>query len=165
MKIQKKMEAALNGQINAELYSEYLYLSMAAYFESLNLGGFARWMEVQAGEEHSHAMKIYKFINERGGRVSLEAINKPKSEWGSPQEAFEEAYAHEQKVTKMIHDLVDLSGQEKDHASFTMLQWFVDEQVEEEDSAGTIAERLKAVKGAPQALFMMDQALGQRKDG
>lgn len=165
MTIGKKMQDALNKQINAEIYSSYLYLSMASYFESLNWHGMAGWMEAQAGEEQAHAMRIYKFVNDRSGRVILEAMDKPKTEWSAPQEAFEEAYAHEQKVSKMIHDLVDLANQEKDHASFTMLQWFVQEQVEEENSTGTIADQIKKIKDSPNGLFMLDHALGQRKSG
>ncbi len=163
MTIGKKMQDALNKQINAELYSSYLYLSMAAYFETQNLRGMAAWMEAQAGEEQGHAMRIYKFINDRSGRVTLEAIDKPKIDWSSPKEAFDDAYAHEQKVSKMIHDLVDLANQENDHASFTMLQWFVQEQVEEEDSTATIADQLSKIKDSPNGLFMLDHALGARK--
>ena len=163
MTIGKKMQDALNKQINAELYSEYLYLAMAAYFESLNWRGMAGWMVAQAGEERGHAMRIYKFVNDRAGRVTLEAIEKPKTEWGSPQEAFEDAYAHEQKISEMIHGLVDMANQEKDHASFTMLQWFVQEQVEEEVSTGSIADQIKKIKDSPNGLFMLDHALGQRK--
>ena len=163
MNIGKTMQDALNKQINAELFSEYLYLSMAAYFESQNLGGFARWMVVQAEEEHSHAMKIYGFINERGGRVTLDAIEKPKTEWSSPLEAFQDAYEHEKKVTEMIHNLVELANKEKDHASFSMLQWFVNEQVEEEDSASTVVAQLEMIKDSTNGLLMLDHALGQRK--
>ena len=163
MTIGKKMQDALNKQINAELYSSYLYLSMASYFETQNLRGMAAWMEAQAGEEQGHAMRIYKFVNDRSGRVTLESIDKPKSDWSSPLEAFEEAYGHEQKVTQMIHDLVDLANQEKDHASFTMLQWFVQEQVEEEDSTSTIVDQLEKIQDSPNGLFMLDHALGQRK--
>ena len=161
--IGKKMEEALNKQINAELYSSYLYLSMAACFESINLGGFAQWMYVQAQEEQGHAMRLYKHITDRGGRVSLDAIDKPKGSWSSPLEAFEDAYAHEQKVTGMIHDLVDQAGAEKDHAAAETLQWFVSEQVEEEQSTGSVAEKLKMIKDSPNGLFMMDHALGARK--
>ena len=161
--IGKKMEEALNKQINAEFYSSYLYLSMAACFESINLGGFAQWMYVQAQEEQGHAMRLYKHITDRGGRVSLDAIDKPKGSWSSPLEAFEDAYAHEQKVTGMIHDLVDQADAEKDHAAVEMLQWFVSEQVEEEQSTGSVSEKLKMIKDSPNGLFMMDHALGARK--
>ena len=123
---------ALNKQINAELYSAYLYISMSAYFESINLKGFANWMKVQAKEEVSHAMRIYNYVVERGGRVKLMAIEQPPIEWESPLHAFESAYNHEVKVTAMINELVDLALKEKDHATYNMLQWVINEQVEEE---------------------------------
>ena len=128
--LNQEMEEQLNEQINAELYSAYLYQAMAAYFEDEDLDGFANWMDIQAQEELSHARKIYDFINERGGRVKLKAIEAPQNEWDSPLNAFEDAYAHEQKITKMIDDLVNLAIEENDHAANSFLQWFVDEQVE-----------------------------------
>jgi ferritin len=161
--IGKKMEQALNVQINAELYSSYLYLAMAAYFESVNLGGLASWMTAQAGEERGHAMRLYGHINERAGRVILDAIKKPASEWKSPLAAFEAAYAHEQAVTGMINDLVSLAKTENDNPAQIMLQWFVEEQVEEEASALAVVEKLKLVGDSTAGLFMLDQALGQRK--
>ena len=160
--IAKKMEQALNEQVNAELYSAYLYLSMEAYFKSLNLNGFANWMRVQTQEEVAHAMKIYDFINERGGRVTLKAIDGPETEWKSPLAAFESIYAHEQKVTSLINALVDLAIKEKDHAANSFLQWFVNEQVEEEASADEIVQQLKMMQDAPGGMFMMDRELGQR---
>ena len=160
--IGKKMEKALNEQINAELYSAYLYLSMVAYFESVNLTGFATWMRAQTQEEIVHAMKMYDFINERGGRVILKAIETPPSEWDSALAAFEAAYAHEQIVTGLINDLVNLAVEEKDHATNSFLQWFVNEQVEEETSADNVVKNLKMAQNAPGALFMIDRELGQR---
>lgn len=160
--IGKKMEKALNEQINAELYSAYLYLSMVAYFESVNLTGFATWMRVQTQEEIMHAMKMYDFINERGGRVILTAIDTPPAEWDSPLAAFEAAYAHEQIVTGRINDLVNLAVEGKDHATNAFLQWFVNEQVEEETSADNVVRNLKMAQDAPGALFMLDRELGQR---
>ena len=160
--INEKMQEALNKQINAEIYSSYLYLSMAASFESVSLPGFANWMRCQAQEELVHAIKIYDFINERGGRVTLKSIEAPPVEWDSPLAAFEAAYEHEQKVTGLINDLVDLAQAEHDHASDNFLQWFVAEQVEEEDSANTIVEKIKLVGEAQGGLFMLDQELGQR---
>lgn len=160
--ISKKVEKALNAQVNAELYSAYLYLSMESYFQSKNLNGFANWMRVQTQEEVSHAMKIYDFINERGGRALLKAIEGPQTEWKSPLAAFEAAYAHEQKVTGLINDLVDLSIKEKDHATNIFLQWFVEEQVEEEASADAIVQQLKLMEKAPGGMFMLDRELGQR---
>ena len=161
----KKMQDALNGQINAELYSSYLYLSMAAYFESVNLRGFAGWMRVQAQEETAHGMKFFDFVVERGGRVTLKAIDAPPDKWNSPVAAFQAAYEHEQKVTAMIAKLVDLAESEKDHATRSFLQWFVDEQVEEEANADEVVQKLKMIKDAPQGLLMLDGVLGQRKAG
>ncbi len=160
--LSKKMEKALNEQVNAELYSAYLYLSMESYFRSTNMGGFANWMRVQTQEEVSHAMKIYDYVDERGGRALLAPIEGPQTEWDSPLAAFEAAYAHEQKVTALINDLVDLAIGEKDHATNNFLQWFVAEQVEEEASADEIVQRLKMMKDAPGGMFMLDRELGQR---
>jgi len=160
--ISKKMQDALSGQINAELYSAYLYLSMEAYFQSLNLAGFANWMRVQTQEELMHAMKIYDFVNERAGRVLLKSIAQPPTEWESAPAVFEAVLKHEQKVTGLINDLVNLAVDEKDHATNSFLQWFVNEQVEEEDSAGKVLGQLKLVKDSPQAVFMMDKEMGQR---
>jgi ferritin len=160
--LSEKTANALNGQLNAELYSAYLYLSMEAYFQAANLPGFANWMRVQVQEEQFHAMKFYDFINDRGGRVTLTQIEAPPNQWDSPLAVFEAVLAHEQKVTGLINDLVDLAIQEKDHAANSFLQWFVDEQVEEEDNAGTIVGQLKLIKDSPQALFLMDKELSQR---
>ena len=160
--ISKKMEEALNEQVNAELYSAYLYLSMESYFKSLNLNGFANWMRVQTQEEVAHAMKIYDFLNERGGRIILKAIEGPETEWDSPLAVFEAVYVHEQKVTGLINDLVDLAIKEKDHATNTFLQWFVNEQVEEESSADEVVQQLKMMENAPGGMFMLDRELGQR---
>jgi len=160
--ISKKMQDALNGQINAELYSAYLYLSMDAHFQSVNLPGFANWMRAQTQEELMHAMKIYDFVNERGGRVILKSIAEPPAEWGSPLAAFEAVYKHEQKVTGLINNLVNLAIEEKDHATNSFLQWFVNEQVEEESSADEVVQKLKMVEKEPGGLFMVDKELGQR---
>jgi len=160
--ISKKMQNAINGQINAELYSAYLYLSMSADFSSKNLPGFANWMKIQAQEELGHAMKLYNFIEERLGRVTLKAIDAPATQWDSPLAAFEQALKHEQKVTGLINKLVDQTIAENDHAARGFLQWFVDEQVEEEASADAIVQQLKLMKGAPGGLFMLDKELGRR---
>ncbi|MCK5556801.1 MAG: ferritin, partial [Candidatus Hydrogenedentes bacterium] len=127
--LSEKMRDALDEQLNWELYSAYLYVSMSAYFDSVNLPGFANWMRVQAQEELVHAMKFYDFINERGGRVTLQPVEGPPTEWSSPLDAFENAYRHEQKVTGLINDLVNLAVKERDHATNIFLQWFVTEQV------------------------------------
>ena len=161
--IGKKMLDALNEQINAELYSSYLYMAMAADFQAKTLKGFANWMEVQAREEAGHAKRIYDFLVDRGGRIALKAITAPPAEWKSPLAAFEESYAHEQKVTAMIHKLAELAAAEGDHAAAVMLQWFVTEQVEEEANASEIVEKLKLIKDSAQGLFMMDSLLAQRK--
>ena len=161
--ISKKMQDALIDQINAELYSAYLYLAMAAEFESKNLKGMARWMEVQAKEETGHAKRLYEFVNDRGGRVTLKAIDAPPLEWKTPAAAFEAAYEHEQKVSAMIHNLVDIARSEKDKAAEVMLAWFVNEQVEEEASASEITEKLKMIKDSANGLFMLDSVLGKRE--
>lgn len=157
-----KIREAFNKQINEELFSSYLYLAMSAYFESINLPGFAQWMRCQSQEELVHAMKFYNFINERGGTVVLTAIDGPPASWESPQNVFEEAYKHEQKITGMINDLVDLAIREKDHASNNFLQWFVAEQVEEEDSADKVVQSLKLAGNQGGGLFMIDRELGTR---
>ena len=160
--IGKKMEQALNEQVNAEMYSAYLYLSMESYFKSLNLNGFANWMRVQTQEEMFHAMKFYDYINERGGRILLKAIEGPQTEWKSPLDVMEAVCKHEQKVTSLINNLVDLAIEEKDHAANSFLQWFVNEQVEEEASADAIVKQLQLMENAPGGLFMMDKELSQR---
>ena len=156
------IQNAFNQQINAELFSSYLYVSMSAYFESINLKGMANWMRVQAQEEVQHAMKFYDFINDRGGRVLLSAIEGPETDWDSPLAVFENAYQHECKVTGLINELVDLSIQVSDHAANTFLQWFVTEQVEEEASADDIVQKLKLAGDNASVLFMIDQELGRR---
>jgi len=161
--ISKKMQDALNEQINAELFSAYLYLAMAAEFESNNFKGFAHWMEVQAKEETEHAKRLYDFVNDRGGRVTLKVIAAPPSEWKTPLAAFEAAYEHEQKVSAMIHNLVDVARGEKDKAAEVMLNWFVEEQVEEEASTSEIAEKLKMIRESTNGVFMLDNALAKRE--
>jgi ferritin len=160
--ISDKLQEALNGQVNAELYSAYLYLSMEAYFESVNLPGFATWMRVQTQEELVHATKIYDYVHERGGRIAVKPIDGPPTEWKSPLAVFEAGYNHEQKVTGLINELVNLAIQEKDHAANTFLQWFVNEQVEEEKSADDVVQKLKLMEGAPGGLYMLDNELDQR---
>ena len=152
----------LNKQMNAELYSAYLYLSMSAYFESVNMTGCANWMRVQAQEEMTHTMKFYSFIVERDGRIKMSSIKAPPDEWNSPLDAFESAYAHEQKVTGMVNDLVNIAIEVKDHATNSFLQWFVNEQVEEEASAERIIQKIKLMGDASGAMFMIDNELGQR---
>lgn len=156
------MQEKLNAQLNAELYSAYLYLSMSAYFESRNLGGFANWMRVQAQEELTHGLKFFDYVNERGGRVNLTAIDAPRKDWSSAVEAFDEVYRHEQKVTALINNLVNAAEQESDHATRSMLQWFVTEQVEEEASAERLLENLRLVGEDGTGLLMLDREMAQR---
>jgi ferritin len=153
----------MNEQVNAELYSAYLYLSMAADFEAANLRGMAHWMQLQAKEEVGHALKFFKHIFERGGRVTLTPIAAPPAKWDSAQAAFEAAYKHECHVTSLINELVDLAGAENDHASAVFLQWFVNEQVEEEANASEILHQLKMIGDSKQGLFMLDRHLAQRQ--
>lgn len=161
--LNEKMEKALNQQINEELYSSYLYLAMAAWFESENLPGCAAWMQAQAREENEHAMRFFRFINERRGRVTLGAIKEPLKKWKSPLVAFEAALKHEEYITGRINDLVNLAAELKDHATGAMLQWFVNEQVEEEASVDGIIQKLKMAEKSPGALLMLDHVLGERK--
>ena len=160
--ISKKLEQAFNYQINRELYSEYYYLSMASYFNSVGLSGFENFFLVQVEEERFHAMKMYNFINERGGRVFLEAIEAPKTEFKSPLEVFELAYEHEKLVSSLINKLMDLAIEENDHAAKNHLDWFVEEQVEEEASMDTILNKLKLINGEGHGLLMLDSELAQR---
>ena len=160
--IHKEVQEAINDQINAELYSSYLYYSMAAYFESLSLKGFSHWMRVQALEELTHVQKFFAYLNDRGSQVMLKAIEAPPSEWSSPLAAFEAAYAHEVKVTSLVNALMDLALAESDHATCNFLQWFVAEQVEEEASADEIVQKLLLVDKSEGGLFLLDQEMDKR---
>ena len=161
--IGKAMQDAMNDQINKELFSSFLYLSMAAYFEDKNLSGFGNWMRVQAEEEREHAMKFYDHILERGGRVTLKAIDAPKTDWGSNLEVAEEVAAHEAKVTASITGLYELALKEKDYPAQVMLQWFITEQVEEEKNAADIVADLKLIEARGTAVLMLDKQLGKRQ--
>jgi len=160
--LSKKMTTALNAQIAAELYSSYLYVSMSAWLQSEGLPGAARWMGLQAREEVFHSQKIYNYLLDRDGQVKLGAIEAPPFKWKSPQELFEAAHAHEQKVTGLINSLMNLAKSEGDHASEIFLQWFVTEQIEEEASALEAVRKFKLAAGQNAALFMVDQELGAR---
>ncbi len=162
MAISKKMEKALNAQINAEMYSSYLYLSMASDLNSKALDGFSSWMKTQAQEELYHAMKLYDFVLERGGSVVLDTIEAPQTEWKSPLAIFQGAYKHELLVTSLINNLVDLAIKEKDHATNNFLQWYVKEQVEEEASADEIVQKLKLIGSQGNGIFMLDKEMGAR---
>lgn len=162
--LSKTLNKKINAQINAEIYSSYLYYAMSAYLEDKDLPGFANWMHVQALEELVHADKLFKFVNERGGRVVLQAVEAPPSTWDSPLAAFEAALGHEQKISGLINGLVDLALKEKDHMTYNFLQWFVAEQVEEEANAGLNVKKLKLVgadKGGS-GLFLLDRELATR---
>jgi ferritin len=162
MMLGKKVQDAINEQIKNELYSGYLYLAMSAYFEAKNLPGFAHWMRMQAEEEQEHALKFFDFVNDRGARVVLQAIDQPPVEWESPLAVFEQTLEHEQKVTGLINQLYELGLEENDYPTQVMLQWFIDEQVEEEKNATGIVETLRLAGDKGQALIMMDRALGRR---
>ena len=160
--MEERMQEALNNQIKEELYSSYLYLSMSAWFESIALKDFANWMSVQAKEELGHAMKIYNYILARGGKVMLQAIEEPPHEWQSPLHAFEETLKHEKHITECINKLVELAEEKKDRATLNMLQWFINEQVEEEANDEEIIAKLKMIEGS-NGIFMLDRELAQRK--
>jgi ferritin len=160
--ISKAMQDAINEQINKELYSSYLYLSMAAHFEAKNLPGFAKWMRVQEGEERGHAMKLYDFLLDRGGHVLLKAVDAPESDWKTSLDLFKQVAEHEAKVTASINALYELSLKEKDYPAQVMLQWFITEQVEEEKNAGEIVQQLELIDARGTAVLMLDHRLGKR---
>ena len=161
--LNKKLENAINDQIQRELASAYIYLSMAAYFEANTLPGFANWMRIQFHEEQAHAFKFFDFVYDRGGEVKLQPIEGPPTEFESPIAVFEQALGHEQKITGHINDLYTLAIEEKDYPSQSLLHWFIDEQVEEEKNAGDILDMLKMVKDNPHALLMLDRELRARE--
>lgn len=163
MMIKPKIEKALNKQANVEFNAFYSYLAMAVYFKSRYMPGTAHWFKMQANEEFHHARKINAYIISRGGKVFLTAIDAPKTEWKSTLSVFEDAYAQELKVSAQINHLMDLAKKERDHATEIMLQWFVTEQVEEEDKADGNVERLKFIKNSSEAIEEFDRELGLRK--
>lgn len=158
----KKIEQAFNEHLNEEFFSAYLYLSMVNYFAAENLEGMSNWMRLQVDEERAHALKFMDYINDRGGRVILDQIDRPAAEWDGPLAAFQEAYEHECLISGKINDLVNLANQESDHAAHAFLQWFVSEQVEEEATAQTIVGKLKMIGDNSMGLLMIDEQLGQR---
>jgi len=160
--ISPKMTEAINKQINAELYSAYLYLSMAAYASSSGMPGAANWLMIQVKEEMMHSQRMYTYVLSQGQNVVLDALDKPPSDFSSMLQVFEQVLAHEQKVTGLINDLADLSLSERDHATSIFLQWFVSEQVEEEESANDILAKLKLAGTAGGGLFMIDNELAAR---
>ena len=157
--ITEKMQEAFLSQINKELYSEYLYLSMKAYFANLNLKGFVNWMDVQVQEEHAHAMGMFDYVIERGGRITLDTIERPKNDWASPLEVFKDVVAHEQYVTSQINVVYDVADSEKDRAAQLFLNWYIKEQVEEEASAGDILAHLELIGNDTKALLDLDKEL------
>lgn len=160
--ISKSMLEAINDQINKEMYSSNLYLSMAAYFEEKNLSGLAHWMRLQTNEENEHAMKFFDFLVDRGGRVRLGALAAPKSEWASSLEAFQQALEHEEMISASIYKLYEQSVKENDYASQIFLQWFINEQVEEEKNVSDIIHQLKMIEKGGTAVLMLDKQLGKR---
>ncbi len=161
----EKVQAALNAQINMELSAFYTYLAMAAYFESEALPGFAAWMHHHADEEMTHAMRLYDFVHRRRGRVLLTAIGAPKTEWASTLDAMQAALGHEQKVTASINALVELSRAEGDHATASFLQWYVDEQVEEEEIVDAAIQKLRRIGDFGPGLYMLDKEMGEPAGG
>ncbi len=157
-----KLHKAMNEQINAEMHSAYLYLSMASWFEDESLPGMAIWMKAQAHEEMEHAMKFYEFINDRRQKVDLLPIEGPKNSWNSPEEVFKESLEHEQYITSRINKLMDMAREEKDYAAEAFLQWFITEQVEEEAAADAILSRIQLMGDSKHAMFMLDRELGKR---
>ena len=160
--ISETMQKAINEQINKELYSSYLYLSMAAYFENTGLPGAAKWMYVQEGEEREHAMKLYEHLVDRGAKVTLAAIAAPETEWAGPMAAFKAVLKHEQFVTKSIHNLYEVALNEKDYAVQVLLQWFINEQVEEEKNASEIIASMQRIEDHETAVLQLDHQLSKR---
>ena len=160
--ISEKMEKAFNDQINKELYSEYLYLSMKGYFERLNLKGFVNWLDIQTKEEHAHAMGMYDYVHTRGGKVVLEAIDKPETDWASPVACFEQVLSHEEYVTSRINALMDVADGEKDRAALSFLDWYLKEQVEEESNVGNVLAKLQLIGDDKHALLLLDKDLATR---
>jgi ferritin len=160
--VKATIEDAFNDQLRNEYQASYLYLSMSAWFEAQDYPGFAQWMQMQSQEEKEHAMRFYDHINDRDGRVRLQALTEPETEWESPLDVFEDALEHEKKVTGQINDLYDLAKKEGDNAAQTFLHWFIEEQVEEEDTLSNICAQLEMAQADPAALLQLDRELGSR---
>ena len=163
--LSKAVSDALNDQIKHEIYSSYLYLAMSTYCESINLPGFAHWLRLQAAEEHGHAMKFRAHVEDRGGRVILQAIDQPPAEFKQPLDIFKQVLEHEKKVTSLINKLYETALKDNDYATQIFLQWFISEQVEEEKNATVIIEQLKMIGEAKTALIMLDRHLASRAAG
>lgn len=160
--LNEKMEEAINEQINREMYSSYLYLAMSAYSSAKGLPGFAHWFRIQVEEETIHAMKFFDYLNRQGANVKLKEIKEPPMEFGTPLEMFLKTLEHEQFITRSIHELVDLAIAERDHATNAFLQWYVNEQIEEEENDNDIIAKLKLVGDNINSLYMLDNELAQR---
>ena len=160
--LSETVQKAINEQIHAEFYSFYLYLSIAGWFTTGHLDGFAHWMQIQAQEEYGHAMKLFGYVHDRGGAVQLETIDGPPSQWASPSVACEAVLNHERHISERINNLVNLASSERDNATATFLQWYVNEQIEEEATADTLFHQVKMLEGSPQGLFMLDRELAAR---
>jgi ferritin len=160
--LSQEIQEAINDQIHHEFHSAYVYLSMSAYLEASNFTGFANWMRMQAKEEVNHAMKLFDYVNDRNGRVTLKTLEQPPANFKSPLNVFEHALEHEKKVTGMIHTLYELAKKENDYATQVALQWFINEQVEEEATATKVVDRLKIAGNDGAALLMLDNEMGSR---
>jgi len=163
--LSKKMQKALNDQIQAEMASSYLYMAMSNWFKSQNLEGFASWLSMQASEEHGHGMKFYGYIHDRNGEVQFQALAAPQNSWKSASAAFQDVLKHEQMITGRINDLCALAESEKDTATRVMLNWFVDEQVEEEASAQAVVDKLKMLESHPGGVYLLDREMAGRAQG
>ncbi len=161
--LNENVEKAFNAQLNAELYSEYLYLSMNAYFKRINLNGFANWLNVQVQEERAHAIGMFDYISRRGGKITLETIEKPQTDWDCPLDVFKTGLYHEQLVTSKINNLAKIAQENEDRASCIFLNWYINEQVEEEESFSDILHQLEMVKDDPAALLALDKELATRQ--
>ena len=162
--LSQAVQDAINDQIHHEFHSAYVYLSMSAYLEAANFTGFAKWMRIQSREEVMHAMKLFDYVNDRNGRVTLKTLEQPMTEWKSVLDVFEQALKHEQKVTAMIHSLYALATKENDYATQVALTWFINEQVEEEATATSVVDRLKIANNDGAALLILDGQLGARSE-
>jgi ferritin len=162
MKLNKKVEEVLNNQVNVEFWSAYMYLSMASWFEAKGLKGFANWMRVQFQEETTHALKIYDFVLNRTGEMKLQPLAEVPTTWENITDAFKETYEHECKVTEQIYNCFNVAEAEKDHATTSMLKWFIDEQAEEESNVVAILDQLNLIGENGQAIYLLDKELATR---
>jgi ferritin len=160
--ISETMQKAINEQINKEFFSSYLYLSMAAYFEDKNLPGFAKWMKVQAGEEQEHGLKFFEHLVDRGAKVLLAPISGPQTDWQTSLEVFKQVQEHEAFITTSINALYELALKEKDYPAQVLLQWYINEQVEEEKNAADVVQKLELIDAKGTAVLMLDHELGHR---